>query len=187
MPRAGQRPPSSRPSPQGEGESSAAFLKIRATGFVGRPSEKPKTRKRRSFSPGEKARMRAVAIHYFCQNPKKSRLFSAHKSKNGRTDGFSPARKESWLARNVKVSARIELSPHGRENGRTERFIAARRRNCSAQTGKSPARSDFLPHGVLADGHHAGSRNATALPECERKRCFPQWAWQRSWVPSWSL
>jgi hypothetical protein len=52
-------------SPQGEGESSAAFLKIRATGLAGHASAKPETCQRHSFSPGEKARMRAVVKPLF--------------------------------------------------------------------------------------------------------------------------
>jgi len=45
----GSRPPSSRPSPQGEGETSAAFLKIRATGFAGQLPSRPM----RSVPPGQ--------------------------------------------------------------------------------------------------------------------------------------
>ena len=44
----GLRPPSSRPSPQGEGESSAVVLKVRATGFGGGLPHKPKASKVKS-------------------------------------------------------------------------------------------------------------------------------------------
>jgi hypothetical protein len=54
------RPPSSRPSPQGEGEFFPAPLENPATGFAGRASAKSRTCDCNSFSPGEKARMRAV-------------------------------------------------------------------------------------------------------------------------------
>ena len=47
-----QRPSSPRPSPPGEGESSAGFLKIRATGFAGRPSAKPKNVRLLFLLPG---------------------------------------------------------------------------------------------------------------------------------------
>src|ERR1039457_1796399 len=60
------RPPSSRPSPHGEGETRARFLKTRATGLAGRSTEKSKTRQGGSFSPREKARMRAsVKTNFF--------------------------------------------------------------------------------------------------------------------------
>ena len=57
-------PPSSRPSPQGGGgDYCAVAFKIHATGFAGHPSAKPKTCDGDSFSPGEKARMRASVKH----------------------------------------------------------------------------------------------------------------------------
>jgi hypothetical protein len=71
-----------------------------------------------------------------------------HKSGNGRTDGFMPARNGSWLARTDTLSARIELSPHELENVRTERFIAARKWNCSAQIDFEAAGREFHPHGL---------------------------------------
>jgi hypothetical protein len=46
------RPPSSRPSPHGEGETFAAALKVRAAGFAGRSSEKPEMSKSHSLSSG---------------------------------------------------------------------------------------------------------------------------------------
>ncbi len=52
------KPPSSRPSPQGEGELSAGQLKIRVAGFAGCTSAKSEARLL-FFLPGEKARMRA--------------------------------------------------------------------------------------------------------------------------------
>jgi hypothetical protein len=60
-----QRPSSPRPSPPGEGESFAVFLKIRATEFAGRLSAKSETCDCYSFSPGEKVRLRAVVKHHF--------------------------------------------------------------------------------------------------------------------------
>ena len=80
-----QRSPSTRPSihsltqpaatlshPMGkrkEGESFAVFLEIRATGFAGRSSAKPETCDCCSFSPGEKARMRAGKTPFqFCSS-----------------------------------------------------------------------------------------------------------------------
>jgi hypothetical protein len=47
-----KRPSSPRPSPPGEGESSAVFLKIRVTGFAGRPSAKPKNARLLFLLPG---------------------------------------------------------------------------------------------------------------------------------------
>ena len=55
-----QRHPSSRPSPQVEGETSAVSLKKRAAGLVGWSVENTKTCQGGPFSWGEKARMRAV-------------------------------------------------------------------------------------------------------------------------------
>jgi hypothetical protein len=55
-----KRPSSPRPSPPGEGELSAGFLKIRATEFAGQSSAEPEICERCSFSPGEKVRLRAV-------------------------------------------------------------------------------------------------------------------------------
>jgi hypothetical protein len=87
--------------------------------------------------------------------------FCPHKSKNGRTDGFSPARTESWLARNDKVSARIEFSPHGRENGRTNRIFGARKGNLSAQMGLVAAGDDFCTHG--SRGHPRATKNLSKI------------------------
>ena len=60
-----QRPPSSRPSPQGEGEPFAASVEKPAAGLVGRSIENAKTCQGGSFSPGEKAKMRAVVKPLF--------------------------------------------------------------------------------------------------------------------------
>src|SRR5665213_1810273 len=76
--------------------------------------------------------------------------FSTHRSKNGRTDGFLPARTESWLARNGQLPARIEFCPHEPENGRTERFIAARRWKLCAQIDLEGMGSDCCTHGTEA-------------------------------------
>src|SRR5665213_3405424 len=86
------------------------------------------------------------------KNHRKAAFFT-HRSKNGRTDGFLPARTEIWPARNGQLPARIEFWPHEPENGRTKRFIAARNWNCSAQIDFEVAGSEFCPHEVLADGH----------------------------------
>src|SRR5688572_12266879 len=59
QPSVSKRPPSSRPSPQGEGESFAARLKCRRTELTGWVFAKPESRNGCSFSPGEKVRMRA--------------------------------------------------------------------------------------------------------------------------------
>ncbi|HEY5345777.1 MAG TPA: hypothetical protein VIK62_05475 [Verrucomicrobiae bacterium] len=62
-----------------------------------------------------------------------------------------PARTESSLARNAKVSAQVELSSHGRENRRTERILPARRGKLPAQVNFEGAGSDFCAHeGKLA-------------------------------------
>src|ERR1035437_9552662 len=77
----------------------------------------------------------------FCPSPfaktVKNRGFCLHRSKNGRTDGFLPARTGSWLARNGKVPAQIEFSSHG---------------------GKMAARNDFCPHGGKDSPHGSVSR-----------------------------
>jgi len=66
--------------------------------------------------------------------------------KNGRTDGFLPARTGKRLARNGQLPARIEFEPHEPENGRTEQFIAAWNWNCSAQIDFEAAGIELLPH-----------------------------------------
>jgi hypothetical protein len=90
--------------------------------------------------------MRAVVKPSFLPKIKENEAFCPHRSKNGRTDGFSPARKGKRLARNGQLPARIEFCPHEPENGRTERFIAARNWNLPAQIGFGAAGSDFRPH-----------------------------------------
>jgi hypothetical protein len=90
--------------------------------------------------------MRAVVKPSFLPKIHKNEAFCPHRSKNGRTDGFLPARTGSWLARNGQLPARIEFCPHEPENGRTERFIAARNWNLPAQIGFGAAGSDFRPH-----------------------------------------
>ena len=54
-----KRPPSPRPSPPGDGESSADFRRRPTAGFTGRVSGKLKTAGSYSLSPGERARARA--------------------------------------------------------------------------------------------------------------------------------
>jgi hypothetical protein len=97
---------SPRPSPlplrERRGRNVRRVFEKPATGLAGRSSAKRKTCAGRSFSSGEKARMRAVVTHHFCKKPIKSRLLI-------RTDR--------------KMAAQMGFRPHGRENGRTERYL----------------------------------------------------------------
>jgi hypothetical protein len=78
--------------------------------------------KRRAFHllPGGEGRDEGGRKTIFYAEIHEKRGFCPHRTKNGRTDGFSPARTESCPARNGQWVARVEFSPHGRENGRTD-------------------------------------------------------------------
>ena len=71
-----------------------------------------------------------------------------HKSKKGRTGGFSLARTESGLARNGHWPARAEYWPHGGAKGRTNGIFAARAGELRARVGFWAAGSGFGPHGL---------------------------------------
>ena len=60
----GQSSTSPRPSPQGEGELSAAFLENHVPGIAGQSATEPETANCFSFSQGEKVRMRASREEY---------------------------------------------------------------------------------------------------------------------------
>jgi len=114
--------------------------------------------------------------------------YSPHRSKNGRTDGFSSARTESWLARNGQLPARIEFSPHGRENGRTKRFIAARRGKLPAQIGFEAAGSDFCSHRRISHRLRliprcAGHSRAPFLPPCSPDLNPIEHLWRKTSLP----
>jgi hypothetical protein len=77
-----ERPPSPRPSPQGEGESFAASLKYRATGLAGHTSACQKTNDGCSLSPGERVRVRA-SVETNLQTERDLQVASAGESKRG--------------------------------------------------------------------------------------------------------
>jgi hypothetical protein len=68
----------------------------------------------REYSGGQKQEQ------LFLRKIAKKRVFSPHRSENGRTDGFLRARNGSCPARTAKMAARNGFSSHGRENGRTK-------------------------------------------------------------------
>ena len=108
------------------------------------------SRKRRAFHllPEGEGRDEGGRKTIFYAEIHEKRGLCPHRTKNGCTDGSSPARTEGWLARSGQLPARIEFSPHGGNNGRTERSLPARTRRLPARNGFKAAGNDFCPHGL---------------------------------------
>jgi hypothetical protein len=94
--------------------------------------------------------MRTGVKSSFLPKIKENEGFYPHRLKNGRTDGFTPARTGSWLARNGQLPARSEFCPHEPENDRTEGFIAARNWKLSAQIDLNAVAREFCPHEIIS-------------------------------------